>query len=157
AFRDAPIGDRRDTGTLENFAHRLRARVERRRVRDRFLDREVLEEAAVLHDGRNVAAGNGVVRRRAVDANGSPVPAGGAQEHVDRRGRPGTVGAEEGGDLTGVDLEGQVVDGGDGPEPLRQIAEVNSEHVVSLGVCLLAYDPRRRAVSGPGRSSQYSS
>jgi hypothetical protein len=133
AFSDAPIGDGRDPGAIEDLVHRLRVGVQGCGVRDGFLDGEVLEQPTVLHDGRHVAPGYRVFRRRAVQANGSGIGLREAEQHVDGRRLPGTVGAEEGDDLTRLDLEGQVVDGGDGPEPLRQTAQVYSEHVVSWG------------------------
>jgi hypothetical protein len=78
-----------------------------------------------------LTACDGVLRRRAVHADGTGGRAREAEKHVDRRRLPGAVGAEEGDDLAGFDLKGQVVDGRDWPEPLGQIAEVDCEHVVS--------------------------
>ena len=58
---------------------------------------------------------------------------GESEQHVDRGGLSGAIGAEERDDLAGIDLEGEVVDGGNRSEPLRQIAKVDSEHWVSWG------------------------
>jgi hypothetical protein len=108
-------------------------RIQRRGIRDGLGNGEVLEQAAVLHDGRDVAAPDGVFGRRAVHAHGAGVRPRESEQHVDRGGLTSAVGAEEGDDLAGLDLETEVVDGGDGSEPLRQIAKVDGEHRVSWG------------------------
>src|SRR3974390_308629 len=45
------------------------------------------------------------------------------EDHAHRGGLAGTVGSEEAGHDAGADLDAQVVDGGDGAEPLRQLIQ----------------------------------
>jgi hypothetical protein len=55
---------------------------------------------------------------------------GQAEDHVDRRGLARTVGAEQRDDLTRLDPQGQVVDGDDLTEPLRDAVQVEGDGIV---------------------------
>ena len=78
---------------------------------DGLADGEVLEQAAGLHHRRDEAAGDGLA---GLDAEHLDRARGGlrqAEDHVDGRGLAGAVGAEEGHDLAGLELEVDAADG----------------------------------------------
>ena len=61
-----------------------------------------------------------------VDAEEVDAAGGGSKEageHLDGGGFAGTVGAEESKELTGGDVEGDIVDSGEGPEAAGEVAE----------------------------------
>ena len=148
ALGDASVGDLADACTLEHLGYRTCVRVQRRRVCDRLADGKVLEETTVLHHRGDFTTGDRVVGRAAVHADTPGVGARESQQHVDRGGLSGAVRAKEGDDLAGVDLQAEIVDGGNGTEPLRQVAKVYGEHWSRVEVASTTWPSRARSILG---------
>jgi hypothetical protein len=123
ALAHPPVGDVGDAGPLEDLGHRAGVREQRRSQLDGLGDGELLEQTAGLHHRGDQAAGDGSAGRQAVDLDAARVGSRQPQHHVDGRGLPGTVRAEERDHLTRLDGEVQAVDRGDRAEALGHPAQ----------------------------------
>ncbi|MGX1239339.1 hypothetical protein RKD46_000443 [Streptomyces pseudovenezuelae] len=121
---DALAGHAGQSGELDDLVHP--APRDAVRVRERH---QMVERAAAGMDGLGLQQGADLVQRcpvlrvrHAVD--GHRTLGGGVQtyDHAHGGGLAGTVGAEEAGDLTGLDGEAQLVDDGLVAVPLGQLA-----------------------------------
>ena len=111
ALPDQPIGDRFDAGSFQDLIDRARIGIQRCRQSDRLAHRDVLEQAARLHDRAHEAARDGRGGGHAEHADGPVVRLSEAQDHVDGRRLAGAVGTQQRGDLTELELQVDAVDG----------------------------------------------
>ncbi len=120
AHADAPVCERRDSGALHDLVDGAGVDEHAGGELEGLAYRDVLEEAAGLEDGGDEAVGDRRARCLAEHLDLALVGVGQPEEHVDRRGLTGAVGAEERDDLALADREVDAVDGADAAERLDE-------------------------------------
>src|SRR5262249_50456224 len=102
------------------------------------VERELLGHVAEPGAGRPAGPGEG----RAGDPRGTLRWLQQAAEHLERRGLPRAVGAEQAEDLAATDTEADVVGGRERAEPLRQVAGLDHRALAGRGPADLARERR---------------
>ena len=120
ALVDPPVADVRDTGPLHHPVDGDVVDEERAGQLEGLADADVLEQPGRLHDGGDEAVRDGAPRALPEHGDGAGGGVGEAEDHVDRRGLAGAVGAEERDDLPLPDLQVDAADGVDRAEVLAQ-------------------------------------
>ena len=110
ALPDEAVGEMADARPFEHLVHGSRFGVDRGSQADGLAHREVLEQTARLQDRGHEAARDGRSRRHAKDADRPLIGLAKAQDHVDRGRLAGSVGAEQRGDLTDLEVEVDAID-----------------------------------------------
>ena len=114
ALSHRAVSDLEDAGGLHDLAHRQRVPVQGSDDLDGLLDREVGQEAAGLQQRPDAPGTDRVARCAAEDADLTPVGGVEPQDHVHEGGLACAVGAEDCGDLSRGEVQGDAVHGVDG-------------------------------------------
>ena len=110
ALPDEAVGEMADARPFEDFVHGSRFCVDRGSQAEGLAHREVLEQTARLQHRGDEAARDGRGRRHPEDADRALIGLAKAQDHVDRGRLAGSVGAEQRGDLTDLEVKVDAVD-----------------------------------------------
>ena len=114
-----------DAGSFQDLIDGTRIGVQRRRQPNRLAHRDVLEQAARLHDRAHETPRDGRGRGQAEHAHGPLVRLSEAQDHVDRGRLAGAVGAQQRGDLTELELKVDAIDGPHRTERPMHVAQLD--------------------------------
>ncbi|VXB59327.1 hypothetical protein CITRIK5_50229 [Citricoccus sp. K5] len=121
ALADLPAGDLCRAGPLEGGLDRDVAGLAGGDHGHGLLDRQVAQQATGLEHGADPALEHGLLRRHPENREGAGRRGGEAEDQVEERGLAGTVGSEQGHDLTSLDLQVDAVDGPDGAGPAAEL------------------------------------
>jgi hypothetical protein len=147
ALPDRAARDRGDARPLQHFPDGAADREKRGGVLSRLSHREVLEQASRLHDRGDQALADRLPRRHAVDLELTGIRAGQTQDHVNRRGLPGAVGAQESHDLPGADGQRNSPHGLHRAEMLVYVPQVDGRRPDGT---ILVLRQRRKLRAAPG-------